>query len=416
MGLGPELVEIRRSLSAPEISDLSGEVARQMERLLAESPVRPGATVAIGVGSRGIAELPLVVQGVVQEFRRHGALPFLVPAMGSHGGATPAGQIQVHRNLGVDAAALGIEVRAEMETDQLGTAPSGWPVHFSRAARQADHVFVINRVKPHTRFLGPVQSGLLKMLLIGLGKQAGAAACHRMAHHLPFQQLVAEGTGMIFREAPILGGLAIVENARDTVAHIEAIPATRIWEREPELLSLAESLMPRLPLTEIDLLIVDEIGKEISGSGMDTNIVGRKENDHVSGERDWCQTRLIYVRGLTVATGGNATGIGMAEFTRPEAVEQVDWHKTAINSITAGHPTAAMCPVVLASDREVLEAAESIVGHPPRLVHLRNTLHVEHLFVSHAILSEIVGREPSVQSHPPFCVQFDSHGTFTHHF
>ncbi|MCA8984230.1 MAG: lactate racemase domain-containing protein [Planctomycetaceae bacterium] len=408
------LLELRRSLPTPELTDVAGTISEQMETLLGDSALRPGDTVAIAVGSRGIAQLPFLIETLVCEFQRRGARPFLVPAMGSHGGATPAGQAQVLRNLGIAAHNWQVEIRADMETVLLGTTPLGLPVHFSREALQADHVFLCNRVKPHTRFTGPIQSGLMKMLVIGLGKQAGAAACHRLAHHIPFEQLVIQGTETILGRAPVLGGLAVIENAREHIANIAAISARDFIQREPDLLIQAESLMSRLPLEQIDLLIIDELGKEISGSGMDTNVVGRKENDHVSGKRDWCQTRLIYVRGLTAATAGNATGLGMAEFTRPEAVAEVDWQKTALNCITAGHPTAAMCPIVLGSDAAVLDAAESILGQPPRLVHIRNTLQLEHLFVSQACQAEIDTRESGLTWGLPFPLTCDARGHFTH--
>ena len=207
---------------------------------------------------------------------------------------------------------------------------------------------------------------------------------------------------------------AIRASNREDIVNIAAISARDFIQREPDLLIQAESLMSRLPLEQIDLLIIDELGKEISGSGMDTNVVGRKENDHVSGKRDWCQTRLIYVRGLTAATAGNATGLGMAEFTRPEAVAEVDWQKTALNCITAGHPTAAMCPIVLGSDAAVLDAAESILGQPPRLVHIRNTLQLEHLFVSQACQAEIDTRESGLTWGLPFPLTCDARGHFTH--
>jgi hypothetical protein len=408
------LIPVKQNFAAGVLHSVFETAEQECSRLLETKPVLPGETVAIAVGSRGIANLPQIVAAMVEACRKRGLKPFLVPAMGSHGGATPAGQSQVLHNLGIEATVLHVEIRAEMETLLLGTTVSGLPVHCAQAAAQADHVLLCNRVKPHTRFTGPVQSGLQKMLLIGLGKHAGAAACHRIAHHVPFEQLIAEALPIILGQVPVLGGLAILENAAEQTAHIQAISAGELSIQEPRLLQQAIDYLPRLPIRDIDLLIVDEIGKEISGTGLDTNIVGRKYNDHVSTPQDWCQTRLIYVRGLTTATAGNATGIGMTEFTHAGVVEQVDWTKTAINCITAGHPTAAMCPVVLEHDRAVLEAATSIVGHEPRIVHLRNTLHLGELFISENCLPDVQHGQAELTWGTPIPITFSAAGWFSH--
>ena len=408
------LVPVLRQFEKPVVESVSTAVESECLSLLADVPTRAGERIAIAVGSRGIANLPLIVATLVHTCRAYGLQPFLIPAMGSHGGATAAGQTDVLRKLGIDPVALQVEIRADMETELLGTTASGLPVLCAREALQADHVLVCNRIKPHTRFTGTVQSGLQKMLLIGLGKHAGAAACHRLTHHLPFEQLVAEALPIILERAPIRGGLAIIENAAEQTAHIEAIPASQLASREPELLLRAMNFLPQLPVREIDLLIIDEIGKEISGTGMDTNIIGRKFNDHVSSVHDWCQTRLIYIRGITAATGGNATGIGMAEFTHPGVVKQVDWNKTAINCITSGHPTTAMCPVVLPHDRAVLEAASSIIGRELRIVHLRNTLHLDEVFVSENCLPDLEPNPTGMEVGNPFTVEFSAEGWMQH--
>jgi len=408
------LHRVDQSWPMPQVEDVAAETSLQIHSLLETSPCRPGDRVGLAVGSRGIAELRTIVSTIIGCLKERQLQPVLLPAMGSHGGATAEGQTEVLRKLGIDATQLGVEIDANMATEQIGVTPEGAPVHFAQSAMGVDHVLLCNRVKPHTRFVGPVQSGLLKMLVIGLGKQAGAATYHRVTHHVPFDQIVATAVEQIRSRVSVLGGLAIIENARDEVADLQAVPMSQLAEREPELLQRAEDLMARLPLREIDLLIVDELGKEISGTGMDTNVVGRKFNDHVSMPDDWCQTQLIYVRGLTAATTGNANGIGMAEFVRADVPPVVDWRKTAVNAITAGHPTAAMCPVALASDREVIEAAQSILGADLRLVHIQNTLQLSSLLLSESCLSQLDLRNGQIAASEAGMLEFDAAGQFTH--
>ncbi len=377
--------------------NIEDSVAQQMSYLLAEKQMQAGQSVAVAVGSRGIADLSRVISTIIKQLKQRNLVPFIIPAMGSHGGATAQGQKGVLNSLGILADDLGVEFRAEMETEHLGETSDAVAVHFSRVAISADHVLLCNRIKPHTNFAGTIQSGLQKMLTIGLGKATGAAAYHRASHDVPFDKMIRESVELIRQRISLLGGIALLENSHKQLCLIEAVPCSTLAQREPELLHQAEALMPRLPISKIDLLIIDEIGKEISGTGLDTNVVGRKYNDHVSDQRDWCQTRFIHVRGLTEATAGNATGIGIAEFCTQSVVEQIAWPKTIINAITAGHPTSAMCPVAYQSDREVIDAVLRMLGEQAKIVQIKNTLQPNRLLVSQSCLKELKENEPEAR-------------------
>jgi len=270
---------------------------------------------------------------------------------------------------------------------------SGVPVHFDRIASEADHVLIVNRIKPHTRFVGPIESGLHKMLLIGLGKHEGASVYHQAILDHSFPEILADVAQAVLEKCGIIGGLALVENGKDETALIEAVRPEHFAEREPELLKQANEWLPSLPVKECDLLIVDRIGKDISGAGMDTNVVGRKYFDHMATSEDRVSCRRILVRSLTEKTKGNACGIGIAEFTTQQCAQQVDPVKTAINCITALHPEGAMIPITLSTDKEAVEAALRTIGlvepQNARVVQIADTLHLDTVRVSEACVREV---------------------------
>jgi hypothetical protein len=367
--------------------------------------LQPGASVAVTVGSRGIANIAGITRAIVAYFKAAGAQPFIVPAMGSHGGGTAEGQRAVIEGYGVTEEFVGAEIRSSMETVIVDRTPQGIPVHFDKQAYEADHVVVAGRVKPHTGFVGEIESGLHKMMLIGLGKHEGAKIYHRAIQDHSFLEIIRAVADSVIQNCRILAGVAIVENAYDETAHIEAVAPDNFFEREKYLLRLAREGMPRLPFPECDLLIVDEIGKDVSGSGMDTNVIGRKYNDHEATDRDDVRCRRIVVRGLTDKTHGNATGIGIAEFTTRRTVDAIDMEATRINAITGGHPIAAMLPVIYDTDREAIEAALQTVGlvepEDARVIQIQNTLKVAELLVSEAYWREVLQRDDlSVLSEP----------------
>lgn len=410
----PGFFRVRQHFADNSLGDVAAAVTAEIERSSLARRIRPGDSVAIAVGSRGIDQVPVIVRAVVAAVRDLGGDPWIVPAMGSHGGATAEGQAAVLAEYGIAPASVGCEVRASMEVCELGRTSSDVPVYFDALAAAADHVIVVNRVKPHTQISGPYESGLLKMMLIGLGKHRGAAAYHQAMAQQRFEELVHQVVPLILQRVPISLGIAIVENAHDRVAQVAAIEPERLLEREPELLQAARQMMPRLPFDTADLLIVDQIGKNISGSGLDTNVVGRKFHDKLAGEHEWPKISQIYVRGLTPQSAGNAAGIGIAEYCRSDLVRQMDVEKTRINCLTALHITSAAIPIHWETDREVLLAAATQAGRSSprdlRWMWIRDTLHVAELMCSEAYLSEADGREDLSIIAPAAPLRLDASG------
>lgn len=411
----PRFCRVRQSFDSSHLADPAGAVIEQLAELRLEDQVRPGDEIAITAGSRGIANLPAITAAVVRFVReRLGAAPFVVPAMGSHGGATAEGQVKVLASLGCTPASLGCDIRASMETVVVGESGLGFPVHFDRHAFSARHVILVNRVKAHTGIFGQVESGLLKMLLIGLGKHAGAALMHQAMADWTFDEIVAATAAPVLEKCRVLCGVALVENAAERTALIRAIPGRRIPADEPELLRTAKRLMARLPFDRLDLLLVDEMGKNISGTGMDTNVIGRKSNDHVALNGETPAIKRICVRDLTAQTGGNALGIGIAEFCRSQLVDKIDRTSTAVNSITSLHPAAAMIPIHHPTDREMLAAAGKTLGLVPldrcRMAWIRNTLQIEELECGESLARELAGH-PQIESiGPPREIAFGATG------
>ena len=412
----PSMIRIRQRFERPVIADVAREVDQQLQRLNLSSKVPAGNSVALTVGSRGITSIATIARAVIDHLKGLGARPFIVPAMGSHGGATAEGQRELIGRYGVTEESMGVEIRSSMETVVVGQLAEGIPVHFDRHASEADHVLVMGRIKPHTMFVGDIESGLHKMMLIGLGKHAGAWTYHRAIKEYSFDQIIRGVAGVVLEKCRVLAGLAIVENAYDETARIEAVAPQDFYEREKSLLQLARDWLPRLPFPDVDLLIVDQIGKEISGTGMDTNIIGRKYNDHAAMEGDSARCKRIYVRGLTAETRGNACGIGIAEFALRRAVDEMDQHYTQVNCITAGHPTAGMVPLVYDSDRDAIEAALQTIGLTPpqnaKVVHIRDTLHLDTVSVSAAYQAAVQQRDDLEFLSEPAPMQFDEQGMF----
>lgn len=412
----PLMYRIRQEFAGPRL-DHPGQVTREkLTSLLKNSNLRPGESVAITVGSRGIANITEITRAIVDAVRNVGGIPFIVPAMGSHGGATAEGQTALLAGLGVTPKSVGAEIRSSMETVVVATTPLGIPVYFDRHAFEADHVIIAGRIKPHTMFTGEIESGLHKMMLIGLGKHTGAQFYHRAITNYSFETIIQEVASQVLEKCRILAGMAILENFHDETALIEAVPPELFSQREKELLRQAQEWLPRLPFPEADLLIVDRIGKNISGSGMDTNVIGRKFNDHVAlpGEKARC-TR-IFVRSLTPETNGNALGIGIAEFTTERTVTQINLDYTRINCITSGHPTAGMIPLVYQTDRGAIADALLTIGltepEQARIIQISDTLHLSEAVVSEAYFQNEMPFSGEILA-GPFPMPFDAAGTLT---
>ncbi len=358
----PRIFRVGQSFPAPTIEDVSSHVDRQLQAMRLQERVQPKDRVAITVGSRGIHGIAKIIRAVVDHCKSMGVVPFLVPAMGSHGGATDEGQKELLGRFGITEDSMGCEIRSSMETVVVCTAAEGFPVHFDRQAYEADHVIVVNRIKPHTRFHGEIESGLMKMMLIGLGKHQGAIVYHRVIMNYSFDQIVRSVAREVIAKCHILAGLAILENAQEETADIVAVEPSAIESEEPKLLRRVKSYMPKLPFDRAQLLVIDQIGKNISGTGMDTNVIGRKFNDHCAMGEEKPKIDLIYVRGLTSETHGNASGIGLAELCHSDVIRQMDVASTRVNCITAGHVTGGMIPFDYPTDREALEVALSQTG------------------------------------------------------
>ena len=388
----PQMALVEQEFDPQRIDDITATVAQEMLGLNLQDRVKPGDSIAITGGSRGIAHIDIITRAIVDELKKIGGEPFIFPAMGSHGGATADGQIRILANLGITEETIGCPIKSDMEPAYLGKAALDYPIYVDRNAMDADHIVIVNRIKAHTKFEGPVESGLMKMMAIGMGKQKGASYYHRAAVRLSFQKIV-ENVGLeVMKKCPILFGLAIVENALHETCIIRGIKPGNILEDEKLLLKTAKQRMAKLPFDEIDVLIVDQIGKDISGTGMDTNVTGRN-HDLLGDFTTRPRVKRVFVRDLTEKTEGNATGIGLADFTTTRLVEKMDKKKTWTNVITGISPEKGAIPIHFDTDKEVLDACFRTIGDTApadtRIIHIRNTQDVRRISVSHAYTTEI---------------------------
>ncbi len=394
----PKMALVEQRIPTPRVDDVPGAIRAEMERLGIATRVRAGMPIAITAGSRGITGIPMILATITRELDRMGAKPFLVPCMGSHGGATAEGQVSVLHSLGITEQAVGCPIRSSMETVQIGQTPEGIPVFVDKIAASADGIVVVNRIKAHTEFTGPVESGWLKMLTIGLGKHQGALMAHRHAMQLTHSVSITSVAREMIRKANLLFGLGVVENAYDQTAEVVAAWPGDFETTETVVLKRAKELMPRLPFERLDILIVDEIGKEISGAGMDPNVIGRRM---VFGEvepKSPVITRIV-VRDLSEKTYGSGIGLGLADFVTRRLVDKLDRRPTYINCLTAVAPEKARIPMTGQTDREAIEwaflTAGAIQPSSARVVRIQNTLHPERFYASEGLRTEI-GTNPKL--------------------
>ncbi|RIV20214.1 DUF2088 domain-containing protein [Alicyclobacillaceae bacterium I2511] len=408
----PRIIPVLQHFTGPRVEDVRQEVRQAIAKADLKRRIQPGARVAVGVGSRGIANLPDLVSTVLQVLQEGGAKPFIFPAMGSHGGATAQGQQAMLAHLGITEQTMGVPVRATMETLQVGTSAAGLPVYVDREAANADGIVWINRIKPHTSFRGTVESGLLKMMVIGFGKQKGADVAHVAGFGALVERLL-DIAPVIQHSLPLWFAVGVLENAQDATAKVVALSPEQLLDQEPQLLAEARRLMPRIDLSPLDVLVVDEIGKNISGVGLDPNITGRYPNDLVKGEL--AVDKLAVLR-LTRESDGNAAGIGLADVTTAAAEAQIDRRKGYVNSLTSTSMTTVKLPMVLPNDRLTLQAALKTCHadvSQVRLVRIRNTQHLDDIWVSEALL-KAVKDHPQMESVGPAQVwPFDNLGNLT---
>ena len=395
------LLEVRQDFEAPRIRDISRRVRCALRESGILDQMQKGDTVAVALGSRGIANIAEIAKSTVDCLRAVGLKPFVVPAMGSHGGATAEGQKEVLSHLGITAEAVGAEIRASMKVKEIGTIDGGPSLFQGAASAEADHTLLVNRIKPHTAFRGKIESGLAKMEVIGLGCQRGASIMHNLG--IPaFQRFLALSARIYEENSNVVGGLAILENAYDETAQISGLSAYEIGtEKESDLLRKATELMPSLPFPEIEVLAVRQVGKNISGTGMDPNIIGRLMIPRQPEEFGGPDIAIITVFDLTEATGGNANGIGLANVVTSRVVDKIDWEATYTNALTAGilGMQRSSLPLTAPDDRSALQISIRNCGHPPeeaRVVFIQDTLTLDRLWVSEN-LQTLVDEHPRLE-------------------
>lgn len=398
----------RTGAGAPKLEALEKEVHSALQGLHLPAEKLRGMRVAVSVGSRGIRDVATVARAICGWLRQSGAQPFVFPGMGSHGGGTAEGQRKVLEEYGVTPAAVGAETRASMESVSLGTTPSGFTAYMDRNAWEADAVLVMNRVKPHTDFTGKIESGLLKMMAVGMGKVEGAREVHRWGRRYGNEMVIREMAGKVLASGKILAGLAVIENELHELCAVRAAEPEGIVAQEEAALELARTLVSRIPFPEFHLLVVDQMGKNIAGTGMDTKTIGRGVELRPGQAPN---IRLIYVRDLTPESAGNAAGIGLADLIHERLYRKVDWEKTHLNIRTALNPIMARLPMRMPSDREALDLALGAVGSPEpdqqQIVWIRDTLSMNRIAVSEALARESGGLKGWQLLPQPSHLQFD---------
>lgn len=407
----PRMYRIRQKFDDTKLADPIGDLNAQLQSSPAVAAILPGQRVAVAVGSRGVSRIDELTKATIDALKRIGAQPFIVPCMGSHGGATAQGQTEVLAHLGVDEARMGCPVRSSMEVVELDRLPNGLPVYCDKiAATEADAIVVINRIKPHTAFRGPIESGLFKMIAIGLGKQKGAEACHQLGFKYMAENVPAMARIMIDK-LPIRFGVAVVENAYDQICRVEVLGTDVMEARERELLVEAKSRLPKILFPALDVLVVDYIGKNISGDGMDPNITGRYPTPYASGGPD---INKIVVLDLTPESKGNANGVGTADFTTSRLVAKTDWPGTYANGLTSTVCAPTKQATTLADDRDAIKAAiktSNILDYTRvKLARIRDTLHLGEIEISEPLLEE-ARRHPDIEVlEGPYEWTFDGEG------
>lgn len=407
----PRMYRIRQKFDDTKLADPIGDLNAQLQSSPAVAAILPGQRVAVAVGSRGVSRIDELTKATIDALKRIGAQPFIVPCMGSHGGATAQGQTEVLAHLGVDEARMGCPVRSSMEVVELDRLPNGLPVYCDKiAATEADAIVVINRIKPHTAFRGPIESGLFKMIAIGLGKQKGAEACHQLGFKYMAENVPAMARIMIDK-LPIRFGVAVVENAYDQICRVEVLGTDVMEARERELLVEAKRRLPKILFPALDVLVVDYIGKNISGDGMDPNITGRYPTPYASGGPD---INKIVVLDLTPESKGNANGVGTADFTTSRLVAKTDWPGTYANGLTSTVCAPTKQATTLADDRDAIKAAvktSNILDYTQvKLARIRDTLHLGEIEISEPLLED-ARRHPDIEVlEGPYEWTFDGEG------
>ncbi|MCT2346140.1 nickel-dependent lactate racemase [Niallia taxi] len=385
----PKMAKVKVNFDDAKIDDLTSILMKKLQREKIGKTIKPGMEIAVAVGSRGLDRIIELTAVTVKFLKDLGAKPFIVPSMGSHGGATAEGQRAVLEHLGITQEAVGAEIRSSMEVVEVGRLANGLPVYVDKYALQADGIVVINRVKPHTAFRGPVESGIMKMISIGLGKQKGAEACHQMGFKHMAENVPAMAK-VIMEKTPFLFGVATVENAFDKIAIVEVLTPDEVIAKEPDLQKKAKSLLPKLFFDQLDVLVIDEIGKNISGDGMDPNITGRYPTPYASGGPD---VNKMVVLDVTPQSEGNANGVGTADFTTQRLLDKMDREGTYANGLTSTVVAPTKIATTLPNDRMTFQAAVKTCNilnfNDVKLVRIKNTLVLSEIEVSESLLDYV---------------------------
>ena len=383
--------KIYQKFDNKKLNNIPEFISEEFKRIQLDRKIKPGMKIAITVGSRGIDNLQLIIKSIISEVKKRKGIPFIVTAMGSHGGATAEGQRKVLEHYGITEESMGVPIQATMDTIELDHLENGLPVHFDRIAYHADGVIAVNRVKVHTAYKGKIESGLHKMLSVGLGNHRGAVLVHSLGI-VGLRDYIVEFAKVILKKAPILAGFAILENAYDETYKIVGAKIEEFYQVEKELLKECKQILPKLPVKNIDILIIQEMGKNISGTGMDTNVIGGIK-DFKAGEYEPPIIKKILVLDLTPETHGNALGIGMADMITRRLYEKIDLKATNINTITTTFLDRARIPMVFDSDKKAIEVGLKTIWNlpnvPPRIIIIKNTLKLDEMHISEAILEEI---------------------------
>lgn len=406
----PQVVRIRQKFDGTKLEQPELVLAQELQKPGAIDQIKPGQQVAVAVGSRGVANIALFTKTTIDAIKAAGGHPFIVPCMGSHGGATDEGQREVLHHLGVTEEAMGAEIRSSMEVIQIDQLPNGLPVYVDKYASEADAIVVINRVKPHTAFRGRIESGIMKMIAIGLGKQKGAEACHQLGFKYMAENVPAMANIML-QKLPIIFGVALVENAFDETCIVEVLPAAQIEEREMVLLETAKARLPKILFDQLDVLVIDYIGKNISGDGMDPNITGRYPTPYAHGGPD---VSKMVVLDLTEETQGNANGVGTADFTTQRLIDKMDKPATFVNGLTSTVCAPTKVSTYLDNDLYAIKAAVktcNILDYTKcRLVRIQDTLHLGEIEISVNLLEE-AKLHPDIEIlTEPYDLPFNSEG------
>ena len=416
--LPSRLLIVRQNFPDLRLADVGADARQQLERSGFAARLRPGARVGIGVGSRGIANIATIVHSVVQYWRDHGMAPFVFPAMGSHGAATAEGQADVLARFGISEASMGCPIVSRLDVVSLGRTDDDIEVFMDAAAHAADAAMIVARVKWHTNFAGGIESGLMKMTAIGLGKFAGAQKYHTHGQRLGLEHVIRTVGRRVLQSGTIIGGLAIVEDAHHNTAKLDAVPAACMEQRDEEHLALAKSWMPKLPC-DLDVLIVDEMGKNISGTGMDAKVVNRGPSCEYNPWPGLPAVRRIFVRDLDPHTHGNAVGIGMADVTTDRLVGHIDWEPTRVNALSSSTPSRIRVPAYFPSDRECLEWVAATAGridtNQVTFGWIRNTLELSRVAVSENV-RELIAAHPLVDVDGEIDVSWDQRGNLVSPF